>query len=287
VMPGQEKSFLLYAKNGEIGFKINADLQVTTVQKGSMAEGKICIGHKVLRVNNQVIITKTQFEKAIHDHAGQGVTLTVWHDKEHVKQLQHVKRAGYEIKDIVIVWNPISQQKLGLAIKGEGSNVYVTNVPDNSVCSMYLKEGDRLLHVDGWPVIDKDTASNFLVQGFRYNNRATLQVERPITDDTRSAVSYVITAATNQDPSVIMQSDVLDIMQRQMTKLEQNNDPKIKGLYKDTNAKTNSKESIEENVKKDNKKKQVQIKSEADEKIIGQDNSAMVPFLRPVPPKNP
>lgn len=63
-----------------------------------MLNFKIQIGHKVLRVNNQVIITKAQFEKAIQDHAGQGVTIVVWHDKDQIKQLkQDTKRAGYEV----------------------------------------------------------------------------------------------------------------------------------------------------------------------------------------------
>jgi hypothetical protein len=50
--------------------------------------------------------------------------LVVWHDNEKVQALKpDMRKAGFEIKEICIVWNPISQQKLGLAVKGEGPNV--------------------------------------------------------------------------------------------------------------------------------------------------------------------
>jgi hypothetical protein len=42
-MPGQAKSFLVYAKGGEVGFKVDSNLDVILVQKGSMADGKVYV----------------------------------------------------------------------------------------------------------------------------------------------------------------------------------------------------------------------------------------------------
>lgn len=124
---------------------------------------------------------------------------------------------------------------------------------------------------------------NFLVNAFRSNNRVTLHVERPVDDEAVSSVSNVITAASNQDPSVFMQSDVLDIMQKQMKKLEQNDDPKLKCVYKskdDTSGSNNKKKSDNDNSTNENKK-HVQIKSQIKQTIIGQDNSSMADLLKP------
>lgn len=155
------------------------------------------------------MVTKAQFEKTVKDHAGQSVTVFVWHDKEKIKnaQSQDVKKEGFEIKDVCIVWNPISQQKLGLCIKGEGPNVYVTSVPKDSVCAMHLREGDRILSVDGWCVETCDMARKLMVQAFRINNRALLRIERAVSDitiSTASASNVMHTACTNQEPSIIM-----------------------------------------------------------------------------------
>lgn len=80
----------------------------------------IQIGNKILRVNNQVILTKAQFEKTIQEHTGQGMTIYVWHDKDKVEKPKplDISKPGFETKDFCIVWNPISHQKLGLAVKG-------------------------------------------------------------------------------------------------------------------------------------------------------------------------
>jgi hypothetical protein len=285
-MPGTEKSFLLYAKNGTIGLIVDANLVIQSIQKGSMAEGKVFIGNKILRVNNQGMLTKAQFDKAVRDHAGQGITLAVWHDKEQVRLLQlDTPKSGFEIKEIWLVWNPLSQAKLGLAVKGEGNTVYITNVAENSVSSMYLQEGDRVLEIDGWPVVDKDMARTCLVNAFRYNNRVGLKIERAVIDEAKSNVSALLTAASNLEPSVIMQSDVLDIMDRQRDKIGRNEDNKIKCVYKsDGGAEPKKSDSL---VTACEEKKRVQIKSQIDQKIIGRDNSEIVPLLRPVPSRNP
>lgn len=287
-MPGKEQSFLLYAKNGQLGLHIDEALLVNAVQKGSMADGKIFIGNKLLRVNNQPISTKAQFDKLVHDKAGQGLTITVWHDKEQIKNLkqpnQDVANAGFAVKELWIVWNPLSQQKLGLTIKGYGSNVFVTRVAENSVCSIYLQEGDRLLEVDGWPVIDQEMCQKFLVQAFRFNNRVGLKVERPVIEDAKSSVSSALSAYSDCEPSVIMQSDVLEIMENQRQKLAANNEKNVKGVYKtDVGAVDPKKSSSLVNTAEE--KKQVQIKSEVDQKFIGRDTSEVLPLLRSVPPR--
>jgi len=277
---------LLYAKNGQIGLIVDNNLIVQAVQKDSMAENKVYVGNKILRVNNQMMLTKAQFEKSIQDHAGQGITLVVWHDKEQVKLLQKDEpKPGFEVKQIWLVWNPISQQKLGLAVKGDGTNVYITNVAENSVCSMYLQEGDRLLNIDGWPVIDRDMARTCLVNAFRFNNRVGLTIERAVIEETKSNVSALLTAASTLEPSVIMQSDVLDIMDRQRDKMNQNDDKKVKCVYKtDGGAEPKKSDSL---ITAAEEKRHVQIKSQIDQKIIGRDNSEIVPLLRPVPSRAP
>jgi len=286
-MPGCEKSFLLYAKNGQIGVIVDNNLVIQSIKKESMAEGKVFIGNKVLRVNNQVILTKAQFEKAIHDHAGQGITLAVWHDKEQVRLLRlDTPTSGFEVKSLYIVWNPISNMKLGLAVKGEGSNVYITNVAENSVSSMYLQEGDKVLEIDGWPVVDKDMARNCLVNAFRYNNRVELKIERAVIEEAKSNVSALLTAASNLEPSIIMQSDVLEIMDRQRDKVGQNDDKKVRCVYKTDSSAIEPKKS-DSLITACPETRRVQIKSQIDQKIIGRDNSEMAPLLRPVPPRNP
>lgn len=122
---------------------------------------------------------------------------------------------------------------------------------------------------------------NFLVQAFRFNHRATLKIERAVEEETKSCVSNILTAASNLDPSVVLESDVLEIMQRQLKKLEQNDDQKLKGLYKSSSGKdpnTVAKKKSNEDHSQDGSKKQqkhVQIQNKATDNIIGMDNSAM------------
>lgn len=178
-----------------------------------------------------------------------------------------------------------------LMFLGDGPNVFITTVAENSVCSMYLQEGDRILMIDGWPVTDKgntiiqhsviqvifEMCRTSLVNAFRCNNRVTLKIERPINEETKSVVSACMTASTNQDPSVVMQSDVLDIMNRQLKKLEQNEDQKIKCVYKERSG--DSTDSSKKKTKDENEPQQskhVQIGGNVKEHVVGRDTSAMV-----------
>lgn len=67
-------------------------------------------------------------------------------------------------------------------------------------------------------------------------------------------------------------------MQRQIAKLEQNEDKKIKGLCKE--------QGKNDVVTPPRENKQVQINPHVNQKIIAQDNSAIVPLLQKVPEKS-
>lgn len=57
-----------------------------------------------------------------------------------------------------------------------------------------------------------------MVQGFRANNRILIKVERATADNTKTEISKHVTAVTDQEPSILMNSDVLEIAARQKEK---------------------------------------------------------------------
>ncbi|KAH7730100.1 PDZ domain-containing protein [Aphelenchoides avenae] len=218
-MAAHEIPIRLDRVNGGVGFDVDQQSVVIRVTPGGPADGKVQVGDKVVRLFGETVQSGAHFNALLLNRAINPVVLAVFR-KDERKDGKDGARLGYEFKNIVLVWNPHSGQKLGLAIKSHEGSVFISTVEPSSLCSLHLVEGDRVILVDGKPATNKDTARQLIVQGFQQNHRVTLLVERAIDDAAKSEASAVLSAVTNHDPSVVMNSDVLEIAKRQKERLE-------------------------------------------------------------------
>ncbi|CAD5230398.1 unnamed protein product [Bursaphelenchus xylophilus] len=271
----KEIKTMIYNKDGNLGIAIDDSMMVTSVDKESIANGKIELGDRILTLEGDYIGSVEQFNKIVKEKAGNTLKISFLHNKYISRLLKDNQNPspGYEIKDAILVWNQGSGQKLGLNVKNDlNGNVIVSRVDQESVASMFLCEGDKILQVDGWPVTEKELCKRLMIIGFRQNNRVQLKVERAVDDKTRTEVSKCLTAVTDQEPSVLMNSDVLDILKRQKERM------------KDTNVVPESKKILKKGSECKKKAKpdgpRAEVKMSEPENplvnIIGKDHSAII-----------
>lgn len=55
--------------------------------------------------------------------------------------------------------------------------MYISTVEPNSLCSLYLVEGDRVVLVDGKPAVTKDVARQLIVLGFQVAETSAMPVK--------------------------------------------------------------------------------------------------------------
>ncbi|CAD5226450.1 unnamed protein product [Bursaphelenchus okinawaensis] len=221
----KEIKIMLYNKDGDLGFTVDEKLSVKDVTKDSVAMGKVKLGDRILKIEDDFISSPDQFNKLVKEKAGNTVKVTLLYNKELTKTLkdQQNPTPGFDNHDINLVWNQNSRQKLGLTVKNDIDNsVIISKVDPESIAALHLQEGDRVLQVDGWPVTDKELCKRLMIFGFRTNNKIQLKVERAANEMTKTEVTKCLSAVTDQDPSVLMQSDVLDIMKKQQEKMKEN-----------------------------------------------------------------
>lgn len=166
----KEKEQLVYIKNNDIGFTVDATLMVDKVAKDSMANGKINSGDRLMKIEGEFITNVEHFQKIVKGKAknmiwlwftlektGCTVKVHFLRDKDIVKARKETNGNGYEFKECVIVWNPSSGQKLGLNVKNTlTGDVVVSRVDPESVSGLQVEENDRIHMVDGFPVTDKE-----------------------------------------------------------------------------------------------------------------------------------
>ncbi|KAI6196601.1 hypothetical protein M3Y94_01128900 [Aphelenchoides besseyi] len=224
--------------NLDWGIKVSENLHVIAIRDGGPFTGKCEIGDRIIQVNEIPMKTLEEFEhiaaqtNSMHIEVTRGLKTNEVQllPPEREKNVQ--RRPGYAYRLVQIDYQ--KGCKFGLGIKHHQNKVFVSRVDDGSLSARALMLGDRLIDVNGNPVSDKDVArdlllrslqvlehfsSNFIVllQKFR---TVTLIIERAESDEAKNATRQAMAASELQPPSVAMNSDIRDIVQRQNAKMQ-------------------------------------------------------------------
>lgn len=102
-----------------------------------------------------------------------------------------------------------------------------------SLSAKALLLGDRIVDVDGLPVTDKNVARDLLLRGlqvdwdfflnilaFQKNQTVSLVIERAETNEAKEIVKKALATSELEPPSVVLNSDVQDIIRRQKEKMK-------------------------------------------------------------------
>ncbi|KAK6060918.1 PDZ/DHR/GLGF domain protein [Cooperia oncophora] len=113
-------------------------------------------------------------------------------------------------------------KKFGLNVVDSDNHVYVTHIDEGSMCTSYLRKFDRICDVDGTRVTDKELTKRQIIKGLKENHRATIVVERPANEERTAQVKRMLESIENKPPSVVLEADVKDILNRYSSKLKTN-----------------------------------------------------------------
>ncbi|KAI6179320.1 hypothetical protein M3Y98_00597600 [Aphelenchoides besseyi] len=208
--------------NLDWGIKVSENLHVIAIRDGGPFTGKCEIGDKIIQVNDIPMKTLEEFEhiaaqtNTMHIEVTRGLKTNEVQllPPEREKNVQ--RRPGYAYRLIQIDYQ--KGCKFGLGIKHHQNKVFVSRVDDGSLSARALMLGDRLIDVNGNPVSDKDVARDLLLRSLQKFRTVTLVIERAESDEAKNATRQAMAASELQPPSVAMNSDIRDIVQRQNAK---------------------------------------------------------------------
>jgi len=223
-----------------LGATLDEQFVVISVQKNSLAEGKLEVGDKILNVNERVprdikhlyvlfnvAAREGKASIRVERNTNRATELDV-HNQIPPNRAKFVKRReGFLYKLISIVYQ--RQSKLGLAIKHHQNRVFVTRCEPGSLSARALQVMDQILDVDGLPVTDALVTSDAIRDAFRNKGYFTAVIARPTTDEAREwSRSHFEQpqpkpiASTSDEPSVQMSSDVAAIVKSEVLRLNNN-----------------------------------------------------------------
>ena len=156
---------------------------ITRIQPGTLAEGKLQEGDKILKVNNSEPTDSHHFYRLISAAARKGhVELLVRRDKkaqevikDSFSQVPKERMSNLRIRDgchyKVVTMEFQKGDKIGLGIKDYMNCVIVTKAPEGTSAGRVLKVGDQICDVDGQRVTDKGVAQNLIVTALKVSLR--------------------------------------------------------------------------------------------------------------------
>ncbi|KAI6218301.1 hypothetical protein M3Y95_01175500 [Aphelenchoides besseyi] len=224
--------------NLDWGIKVSENLHVIAIRDGGPFTGKCEIGDRIIQVNEIPMKTLEEFEhiaaqtNSMHIEVTRGLkTVSFYPSIKPTSHLQNEvqllppereknvqRRPGYAYRLVQIDYQ--KGCKFGLGIKHHQNKVFVSRVDDGSLSARALMLGDRLIDVNGNPVSDKDVARDLLLRSLQKFRTVTLIIERAESDEAKNATRQAMAASELQPPSVAMNSDIRDIVQRQNAKMQ-------------------------------------------------------------------
>ncbi|VDM42295.1 unnamed protein product [Toxocara canis] len=250
--------FELTSDGKTFGVQIDESLQIIAIAEDGAAKGKlmslyyiliyhtqqltssvtefyalICIpfqvGDVVLAVNDIPISSLSHLENTINS-AGSSIKVRISRADGNMNDAGNgdldtpvtVSCLYIFITEVTLKYTAASKQKLGLGVCIENGEIYVSKVMAGSIADDLLHEGDIINEIDGVKPTSKENTRNLLISALKKNGKAVLKVRCIMSPEQK-----------NDEPSVMMNSDVLEIAQRQKERLlntKQESKPAVRGI---------------------------------------------------------
>lgn len=183
----QQLTVSIMMEEGDVlGATPSENFIITKIQPDTLAEGKLHVGDKILKINNHVPKDLAMFYRLLNAAGREGnASLLIIRDKkaeEGMKEslidvpkerLEHLRiRDGFHYK--LIEMEIRRGEKIGLGIKDYMNCVVVTKCSEGTMAGRTFKVGDQICDVDNTRVTDKGVAQNLIVAGLKVSTLCRL-----------------------------------------------------------------------------------------------------------------
>ncbi|KHN82910.1 hypothetical protein Tcan_14209 [Toxocara canis] len=212
--------FELTSDGKTFGVQIDESLQIIAIAEDGAAKGKLMVGDVVLAVNDIPISSLSHLENTINS-AGSSIKVRISRADGNMNDAGNGD-LDTPVTEVTLKYTAASKQKLGLGVCIENGEIYVSKVMAGSIADDLLHEGDIINEIDGVKPTSKENTRNLLISALKKNGKAVLKVRCIMSPEQK-----------NDEPSVMMNSDVLEIAQRQKERLlntKQESKPAVRGI---------------------------------------------------------
>uniref|UniRef100_A0A0N5B6B4 PDZ domain-containing protein n=1 Tax=Strongyloides papillosus TaxID=174720 RepID=A0A0N5B6B4_STREA len=214
-------TFEVPVEDGEpLGGTPNENLIIVKIQKGTIGEKFLQVGDQIISVNNIPVKNTDHFYELLQ-YIDTKFYLTISRDDKRTNEmLSRIQIPEDREKNILrkdgyvyfLATLTVSKgRKLGIGIRHHNNKVIVSKCDQGSVSDEVFIPGDRICDVDGIPVSDKNVCKKLIINNLQKNNKVTVVVERPDSEDAIKFIDEILCQKNDNNPSYRMNSDVKQI----------------------------------------------------------------------------
>lgn len=188
-MANKDVNVNIQIEEGDVlGATPSENLVITRIQHGTLAEGHLQEGDKILKVNGTEPRDQTHFYRLVVAASRTGnLNMVVRRETKTIELVKEAKhqvpqermsnlrlRDGFHYKLITMEYQ--RGDKIGLGIKDYMNCVVVTKAPDGTMAGRVFKVGDQICDVDNIRVTDKGVCQTLIVSALKVSSFFFLHV---------------------------------------------------------------------------------------------------------------